>query len=429
MLSLEKFQENFQKLQPDSDAKKFLLAISGGADSMVLLHLFQASDFCFQVAHINYKLRGKDSDEDQKTVEHFCKKNSIKIHIYEVTEDEKPENSVQIWARNLRYDFFRKIMKTENLDFLATAHHLNDNLETFLINLSRGSGIRGLCGIPENENKIVRPLLSFSKKAIYDFADKNSIEFREDLSNGKNDYLRNKIRNEIVPTLLETNTYFLENFSKSLSYLNQVKDFTDEKIKEIFQTISSEKEKKIIIDKAALFSETDFVKFEILRQFGFRSDLEMKKIFSAESGSIFVLRDYRLIINRNELIFEREENSESENFQEIFLEINSENQIVFPEEIKKKLQRISWEFDFQTIVFPLKLRHQRDGDYFFPTGMSGRKKVSKFFRDEKISVLEKSEIWLLCDGNDAVLGILPFRQDRRFAAKPETKTFLKAVFE
>jgi len=427
VLSLEKFQKNFQTLQPNPDERKFLLAVSGGADSMVLLYLFQSSGFKFQVAHINYKLRGKDSDDDQKIVENFCKKYSVKIHIYEVSEDEKPENSIQIWARNLRYDFFRKIMKSEDLDFLVTAHHLNDHLETFLINLSRGSGIKGLCGIPENENGIIRPLLPFSKNEIYDFANENGIEFREDKSNQKNDYLRNKIRNEIVPKLLETNDHFLENFSKSIGYLNQAKDFTEEKTEEIFNAISTEKEGNTIIDKAKFSSQPDFVKFEVLRKFGFSDEKEISKIFTAETGKSFYSLDFQILINRNELIVSNRKSEIGNQQDEIVLEI-IDNEIIIPENIKREIQKFgncNWKFDSDKIVFPLKLRYKKQGDEFFPTGMQGRKKVSKFFKDEKISVLEKSKIRILCDGNDEILGILLFRQDRRFAADPETRTFLK----
>ena len=431
MITLLQFQKNLQNLQPDSEEKTFLLAVSGGADSMVLLHLFQNSGFHFQVAHINYKLRGKDSDNDQKVVENFCKKHSVKIHIYEVSEEEKPKNSIQIWARKLRYDFFWKLMKVENLDFLATAHHLNDNLETFFINLSRGSGIKGLCGIPENENQIVRPLLRFSKKEIYDFAEQNKIDFREDKSNQKNDYLRNKFRNEIIPKLLETNENFLENFTKSISYLNQIKDFSDEKMDEIFNKISFKKDENFVLNKEKLNAESDFVKFEILRKFGFHHQNEIEKIFSAESGSVFHLPEFNLIINRNELIFEKNKTQTTENQEEIILKLNPQNEIILPEKIKNEISEFSnfsWNFDFEKLVFPLKIRHKKQGDFFFPVGMSGKKKVSKFFKDEKISVLQKPKIWILCDENDTVLGILPFRQDRRFAANHETKSVVKIAF-
>ena len=162
MLNILKFQNVLEQLLSQSQQKTYLLAVSGGVDSMVLADLFQVSGFNFHMAHINYHLRNEDSNLDQKLVSDFCQKHKIPFHLYEVSEnDNQPENSIQNWARELRYRFFREIQEKENLEFLVTAHHLNDQLETFIINLSKASGIRGLSGIPANENGIVRPLLDF----------------------------------------------------------------------------------------------------------------------------------------------------------------------------------------------------------------------------------------------------------------------------
>ncbi|WP_308004042.1 tRNA lysidine(34) synthetase TilS, partial [uncultured Chryseobacterium sp.] len=208
MLNVDNFQNQLKNIVDSPENRSYLLAVSGGADSMVLAHCFNDLGIHFQIAHINYKLRGEDSDLDQKTVADFCERNHIKFHLYKVSEkDQKPEHSIQLWARKLRYEFFRNIQREENLEFLVTAHHLNDQLETFIINLSKAAGINGLSGIPANDNHILRPLLNFTKKEIYEFAEENNIEYREDLSNKKSDYLRNKIRNEIVPKLLETNDH------------------------------------------------------------------------------------------------------------------------------------------------------------------------------------------------------------------------------
>jgi len=291
MLTQFAFEKLLQNLTQSSDNPTYLLAVSGGADSMVLAYLFnelQGSRHKFQVAHINYKLRGEDSDSDQKVVEDFCYKNNIKFHLYEVSEkDEQPENSIQLWARELRYQFFREIQEKENLDFLVTAHHLNDQLETFIINLSKASGINGLSGIPANENNILRPLLNFSKEEIYQFAEENNINFREDLSNKKSDYLRNKIRNELVPKLSETNDQFLENFKKSISFLNQTKDFVTHQIQIIEKNLSVFNKEHKILSKEKLAQESDFVQFEILKKYGFNRPEEIQKIFSAENGSSF----------------------------------------------------------------------------------------------------------------------------------------------
>ncbi|SDQ84619.1 tRNA(Ile)-lysidine synthase [Chryseobacterium soldanellicola] len=435
MLDKISFKNQLQNLVNLPENHTYLLAVSGGADSMVLATLFCDLEVEFQVAHINYKLRGEDSELDQKVVQNFCEKNHIKFHAYEVSEkDNKPENSIQLWARELRYDFFKQIQEQENLEFLVTAHHLNDQLETFVIHLSKASGINGLSGIPANDNNILRPLLNFTKKEIYEFAKENAINFREDLSNKKSDYLRNKIRNEIVPKLLETNDHFLENFKKSISYLNQTKDFVQQQIQAIEDSISIFNKDHKILSKEKLNKETDFVKFEILKKYGFNQEEEISKIFKAENGSSFFSKNHQLIINYNELIISGKIENESPEMEKDILLIEkfdySENQIKINledaiESIDGINKTFEWDFDADKLQFPLRLRKYEEGDEFYPSGFSGKKKVSKFFRDEKISILARQKIWILADGKNSVLGIIPFRQDRRYARDEKTKNILK----
>jgi len=420
VLSLLKFQNVLEHLQPQSQQKTYLLAVSGGVDSMVLAHLFQVSGLKFQVAHINYHLRNEDSKLDQKLVSEFCDKYNIPFHLYEVSaKNQKPKNSIQNWARELRYQFFRKIQTQQNLEYLVTAHHLNDQLETFIINLSKASGIKGLSGIPANDNQIIRPLLNFSKDEIYEFAKESKIEFREDVSNQKADYLRNKIRHNIVPELEKINDNFLQNFSKSIEILNQttdvMNDLVNEKINGFKTTV---KTGQTIIDKEKFSQESNLIRFEILKRFGFNDDKEMQKIFTAQTGTSFLNSEFQLTINRNELIISKKLEVRSENLEEIKLKI-TDHEILIPENIKNEIQEFgtcNWKIDENKIKLPLKLRKKKEGDVFFPIGMIGKKKVSKFFKDEKISILAKQKIWLLCDANEEIIGVLPFRQDGRFSS-------------
>lgn len=430
MLTLLKFQNAVEQLQAQAHQKTYLLAVSGGVDSMVLAHLFQVSGFKFEVAHINYHLRNDDSILDQKLVFDYCQNHNIPFHLYEVSEDDnKPRNSIQNWARELRYQFFRKIQREQNLEYLVTAHHLNDQLETFLINLSKASGIRGLSGIPANENQMLRPLLDFTKQEIYDFAEANQIQFREDISNQKTDYLRNKIRHNIVPELEKINANFLKNFSKSMEILNQTKDVLNDLINEKINGFKSNIETgQIIIDKEKFERESDLIRFEILKRFGFTDEKEMQKIFTAQTGSSFFNSNYQLVINRDELILSEKLEVRSEKLEEIHLEI-VEDEILIPERVKNQIKTFgncSWKIDKHKVQKPLKLRKKQEGDVFFPIGMTGKKKVSKFFKDEKLSILEKQKIWLLCDGKDNVLGVLPFRQDGRFSTNDDY-FFLKVL--
>ncbi len=419
VLSLLKFQNAFGRLLSNPYQKIYLLAVSGGVDSMVLLELFRVSDFKFEVAHINYHLRKEESNLDQKLVFDFCKQHRIPFHLYEVSQvDKQPENSIQNWARELRYRFFREIQQKRNLDFLVTAHHLNDQLETFIINLSKASGIRGLSGIPQNENGILRPLLDFSKDEIYEFAKENQIEFREDQSNQKTDYLRNKIRHNIVPELEKINSAFLINFSKSIHYIHQNRDFINKTVGEKLETFKiNSDDNPIIIDKQKFSQESELIRYEILKRFGFNDSKEMQKVLTAQTGSVFYNSEFQLIINRNELIFSQKSEIGSRKSEDsITLDIVG-NEIVIPERMKNEIKTFGncfWKFDKQKVKLPLKLRKKQKGDVFFPIGMIGKKKISKFFKDEKLSILAKQKIWLLCDADERILGILPFRQDGRF---------------
>ncbi len=435
MLSLSVFRKQLEQLVQFPEKNTYLLAVSGGADSMVMAYLFNAlkpSGCTFQVAHVNYKLRGEDSEQDRQLAEKFCAENGIPFHLHEVSgRDRKPDHSIQLWARELRYDFFKQVQKKENLKFLVTAHHLNDQLETFIINLSKAAGINGLSGIPADSNHILRPLLPFSKEEIYTFAKEHQIGYREDLSNKKNDYLRNKIRNEVVPKLMETNDHFLDNFGKSISYLNQARDFIQRQIGEIENRITLSGPSCRILSKEQLGRESDFVKFEILKKYGFDQEQEIHKIFSAGNGSSFYSNEYRLLVEQHHLTLIRRQEETSTADEEIMLIENfdfSENRMAMNlenitgiEEINKSF---SWDFDARKLRFPLQLRRAGTGDKFYPAGFSGKKKISKFFRDEKIAILARPKIWVLSDAENSVLGILPYRQDRRYMRDENTVNIL-----
>ncbi len=303
MLYFNSFLENLNLLEEDISTKKFLLAVSGGADSMVLTSLFKICNLKFEIAHVNYHFRGEDSNLDQKLVENFCSENNIKFHLKDISDEEKLKmKSLQNWAREIRYEFFFKILKEENLDFIVTAHHLNDELETFIINLSRGSGIKGLSGIPKNENRILRPLLKFSKDEIYAFAKENKIDFREDKSNEKDDYLRNKIRNQLTPKIVEIFPNFLEQFGESLSYLSSVNDFYQNEIEKSFQEILiSGNEENFTLNKEILLQKPKVLIIEIIRKLGF-SGIEIEKIINAENGKFFRSSTHEISIKRKEIL-------------------------------------------------------------------------------------------------------------------------------
>lgn len=437
------FQEIFtQKLRAFASQKinpTFLLAVSGGVDSMVLLWLFvncfsrtANGEWHFQVAHINYKLRGEDSDLDQKLVEKFCEKYGVKYYIYEVSEqDDCPEKgSIQLWARELRYRVFKEIQEQKNIDFLVTAHHLNDQLETFIINLSRGSGLSGLRGIPADDNGIFRPLLEWSKAEIYAFAKAQNIPFREDISNQKTDYLRNKFRHKIVPELEKINADFLTQFHKSIHILGEANDFIKTQIDHILSALTLKKDEEYwVLNKSILAQKSDFEKFEILRRFGFENRGEIAKIFIAETGKSFHSKEFCLLINREELIFKSQKPEVRIQTLPILEQISDNEYSLKKNQLSTfNFQPQTWFFDKNKIKLPLKIRERQSGDVFFPKGMRGKKKVAKFLKDEKISQWDKDKTYILCDANEQILGVVPLRQDGRFILKNK-REFIKVFFQ
>lgn len=306
MLNSITFQQNLKKICSDFLERKFLLAVSGGVDSMVLLELFQLTDLRFEVAHINYHFREEDSNLDRMLVEDYCTKNQIQFHLKDVSEEEKSRmKSLQNWARNMRYEFFFDILNKENLDYVVTAHHLNDELETFLINLSRGSGIKGLSGIPKDENQILRPLLDFTKDEFYTFAKEYNVNFREDKSNEKDDYLRNKIRNQLSPKIFEIFPNFLTQFREGLNHLNTVNQFYQDEIEKSFQEVLIlENQDTLTLDKEKLLKKPKTLIIEIIRKLGF-SGLEIEKIIHSENGKFFRSSSHEISIKRQEIICKR----------------------------------------------------------------------------------------------------------------------------
>ncbi|NAW51267.1 tRNA lysidine(34) synthetase TilS [Elizabethkingia argentiflava] len=421
MIELTSFKKHLQHLCNRLEKHKFLLAVSGGADSMVLSYLFLEAHIPFEIAHVNYHLRGEDSNLDQWLVEDFCRQHSIEFHLYKVSDrDNKPKNSIELWARKIRYRFFFEILEKQKLDYIVTAHHLNDQLETFLINLSKASGINGLSGIPENSNQILRPLLHNTKYEIYDFARQKKLCFREDHTNQSKDYLRNQIRHDITPELEKINPSFWSNFDRSLSHLKQAKAFIEEQLDRIIKEITlTQTPNEIVLDKEKLADQPEFVRYEILKKYEFTNPKEQQKIFSAHSGSQFKNTKWHLFIYRNELTITTAEKITSEITSEIILNLNE--QISFPQPLllceQKPTHQKYWELDPEKIAFPLKLRKAKVGDFFYPQGMTGKKSISKFFKDEKMSILARRKTWLLADSKEQVIGIINHRQDRRFLPK------------
>lgn len=419
-------------LQHNTKDYKYLLAISGGVDSMVLLDLFRQTNVQFQVAHCNFQLRGEDAIGDEEFVRKYCGKHQIPFHFirFDVEAFKDTGNySTEMACRILRYNWFNEVKEQNHLDFLVTAHHLNDNIETFIINLSRGTGIKGLIGMQIDQNEIFRPLLSLTKNEILHYANSVDLSWREDYTNQTDDYVRNRIRHHISPVLNEIHPNFEGNFIKTISFLKDTNDFVNQQIEEIRQQIIPNDD-YAEIDIAALdqLKNKDFIQFHLFDRYGFKDIHLINKLKLSDNSSELTSNEFRLIKNREKLILKR-------------IEINEVNEITINQprieingltldliQSDKKNDQALEIIDSEKIRFPLKLRRVKTGDYFFPLGMKGQKKmIHKFFKDLKLSKIEKENSWLLVDANENVIWVVNHRLDERFKTTNNSKEFLNIV--
>ncbi|RXR17336.1 tRNA lysidine(34) synthetase TilS [Flavobacterium amnicola] len=412
--------------------KKLLLAVSGGLDSMVLTHLFQKLDTTFGIAHCNFQLREAESFGDQEFVQTYADANKIPFYLTLFDTQSYANDyklSTQVAARELRYHWFYELLATEGYDFVLTAHHADDNLETFLINLSRGTGLEGLTGIPKQNEQIIRPLLIFSREDIESYAKENNIQWREDSSNASDKYLRNKIRHHLVPLFKELNPNFLASFQKTQTYLQEAQLLVEDATDMVFQQIATEKEDGIYFDLHKLLQLDNYNSylFQWLKEFGFTAWEDIYDLVTAQSGKYVVSEEFRLLKDRDFLILS---SLEEFDHQEFWIQEN-ENQLDFPiklrlsdeSHIKNPADKCIF-VDKEKLKFPLKIRKWQEGDYFYPSGMHGKKKVSKFFKDEKFSLIDKENTWLLCS-DDQIVWIVNHRADQRYLATEFTQHILK----
>ena len=437
---LQKISNILQQNFPFLKDKKLLIAISGGIDSVVLTHLLSRLNFNISLAHCNFNLRGTESDLDTVFVKDLAKKLEIRCFTTSFeTERIAKENkeSSQIAARNLRYSWFQEIRQENNFDYILTAHHADDNLETFLINLTRGSGLDGFTGIPEINGNIIRLLLKFSREEIEVFAKEEKISWREDQSNTSTKYVRNKIRHNILPVLKEINPSLLDTFSKTLTHLQESTQIISDRVAAISKKVVL-KENDIIkfrIDEIQQLSNPKAYVYQLLRTYNFTEFNDVYNLLSAQAGKQVFSKTHVILKDRDFLILSIREVASKET-QELKFHISKNTaKITYPihlviEEVtaQKNQNKNTIYVSKESLKFPLIVRKWRNGDYFHPTGMQGKKKLSKYFKDEKLSLLEKNNTWLLCNNNDAIIWIINRRQDSRFKVKSDseiTKIYLK----
>ena len=414
---------NFPNLFKD----RILLACSSGIDSMVMTHLCQKLNLNITLAHCNFCLRGHESNLDEAFVVDYASKQDILVFSKQFDTQSFVDNSkysIQMAARELRYNWFQSLSEQHQFSCVLTAHHADDNLETFLINLSRGSGLDGLVGIPEKNGLFLRPLLPFSKDQILQYAQKHQIEWREDSSNVSLKYQRNQLRHKLVTVLKEIYPNILESLTKTQSHLEASKELLESHIQDIEeQVIVKTNLGEIHFDINALkaLKSMPLYLFPLFNKYGFSDWKALSKLLDGQSGKKLLSKTHTLIKNRQVLILFSNDLPTATS-----QKIESHNDIAFIENLgcHLKIDKVSVldspdtntiYVDFDKLQFPLELRPWKNGDYFYPKGMEGKKKISKFFKDEKMSLSEKDKTLLLC--SDAqVVWVVGKRQDARFIA-------------
>lgn len=417
---------------------KILLGVSGGIDSVVMLHIFYSLGYNIGIAHFNFKLRGEDSEKDEQFVRALAQKYNCKFYCESADTKKSAEQdsvSIQMKARELRYTWFNTLCESELYNYVAVAHNLNDNVETFLLNITRGTGILGLTGINAKRMEIIRPLLFASRKNIEEYCKQNNLEFRQDKSNDSTKYARNKVRHIVVPALEEINPSFQKTVVQNISRLNDVyaiyKQTIDDKKDELITT-----ENDCIhlnIDGLLKLNPIKTYLFEFLSEYNFTESNCQDIIFTlhnSDSGKQFFSDTHRATIDRNNIIIQ----AKSENTNQVYYINSTDLQIDIPVEIVisskifdknsvlSKSSKIA-NIDFNKIEFPLVIRKYQNGDKFKPLGMKGFKKVSDFFIDNKFSIYEKENTWLLLSG-ESIVWIIGYRIDNRYKITENTKKML-----
>ncbi len=436
---IEIFKRNIKDHFSKQMNAKIGLAISGGLDSVVLAHLLKATGVDLAFIHVNFNLRGTESDGDESFVKDLAKSWNVEFHSKTVKTKQYArchKLSTQMAAREVRYDFFKDLVHRNVVDFVATAHHLDDQLETFLINLDRGSGLQGLTGIPRTNEHIFRPLLPFSREQIQDFARSQNIDWREDSSNASKDYQRNALRHEVIPILKKHSPHLLDNFQESLLHLNSANNLVELELSRFRESVTTQKNGHQYINVSELkkYPETQTFLHYLLGETGL-SAKEAINLLNSESGKSLTSGSHVLLKDREFLILSEkpEKDPVDVNIDEVrtyeltngqFLEVNSFKIENWEKTIAEESAPSVLLLDAEEVSFPFQLRTWQNGDKINPLGMSGYQKVSDILINHKIPLIAKENFLVLKSG-DEVLWLAGLKTSNKFKITPTTTQILK----
>lgn len=421
-----------------SDDKPVLVGLSGGADSVALLVVLVKLGYKCIAVHCNFHLRGEESDRDETFAESLAQtlavpfyKIDFNTHLYA----KEKHISIEMAARELRYNWFEEMRIRLNARAIAVAHHRDDNVETLLMNLTRGTGIKGLRGIRPKNGYIVRPLLPVGREDILRWLEKQQASFVTDSTNLSDEYTRNFIRLRIIPLLEKMNPSVKETIARTSEHLSSVEIIYQSVVEKARATII-ENNNQLSITELLTYPAPETILYELLTPFGFTRQ-RVEDIFlslNKEPGKMFFSPTHRIIKDREYLLITPIEKAETDIYTidkeqgacQVPIELSWLKTVLDERFHLKKDKNIAY-FDYDKLRFPLTLRRWQPGDWFIPFGMTGRKKLSDYFSDHKYSLLDKEQTWLLCSGEN-IIWIIGERTDNRFRIDKTTSYVLTVNF-
>ena len=447
---IEHFKNYISKNNLFQQKDRLLLAVSGGIDSVVLCELCKQANYNFVIVHCNFQLRGEESERDEQFVRGLGKKYGVEVLVKRFdTEKYAKENkvSIQVAARELRYSWFSELLtidsRLKTTDYLLTAHHLDDNIETMLMNLFKGTGISGLRGMLPKQGKIIRPLLFAKKEELLAFAKEHELKWVEDSSNESDKYSRNYIRHQLVPLIEKIYPEAENNLANNFLRFRETEELYKQAIELHKKKLIEQKRNEFHIPvlKLKKSSPLHTIVYEIVKDFGFHAAQvnEIIGLMDSETGKYVSSLSHRVIKNRNWLVIAPIATEQAGN---ILIEEGIKEIQFAPDSYREASLQLDTtsakDCQLQTansvallnekeIRFPLLLRQWKQGDYFYPLGMKKKKKLARFFIDQKLSKTEKEKVWVL-EMDKKIIWVVGHRIDERFKVTNTTDKILRITF-
>ena len=433
MLPVKQFTDFIEQNKLFNPAGKVLAAVSGGMDSVLMAHLLKAAGYNFSIAHCNFQLRGDDAIADQEFCKNLAQQLGVAFYTINFDTTDYAANhkiSIQMAARDLRYQWFQQLKQQHGYDTIALAHHQNDTIETILLNLTRGTGIAGLHGILPKNGDLIRPLLFLNREDIQQLIQKNSLQYVEDSSNSSVKYARNKIRHEVIPKLKGLNPGLEKTFESNLQHFREMEMLLELKVSELKKDLLIRQEDEIHLPLEAVrkLEPKRLLLFNLLQPYGFNETTVDDLIASLDkhSGRVFESLGFRLILDRENIILTKKMDHPTE------ITINANQHEVSYNNYKISLLHddsplivknnpLAVSIDADLLVYPLTIRAWQQRDYFYPLGMKTKKKLSDYFIDQKIPVHQKTQVPLLINGNGDIIWLAGYRSSEHYKVSKNTK--------